>query len=339
MRLIITMVLFLAVLAFPVCAEECATCHPLPQDSSHKAHASLQTLTPAYGAAGLPPQSALRSDTYAFNCGNCHPQDPARHNNGTLDIELSSEHATGLKALNGKEAAYSKGTKTCSGVYCHSSGGKKEFLEYRVTPAWGTSFDEFRCQACHGSPPSYKNRPGKENSHFNAQTPAAHLLGIHWDATNGHTKESFANRLSSNMGCSTCHYKTVREDRDTTFVDSVSGLFTCSRCHDDRKVMGKNRTGAIADKTLHVNGIAEVAFKPEKFRTTARLMQVPKDWVRTGEFGDPKGYDETLKELNSAQYVQEEKKCLNVACHLSGTEVRWGEKLTCASCHKDFLQQ
>jgi len=339
MRIITTLVLLLASLAFPVCAEECSTCHTIPQDSSHKAHASLQTLTPAYGDAEIPSNNSLSSDTYAFNCGNCHPEDPSRHNNGSLDMELSPENAKGLKALNRKEATYNKESKTCSGVYCHSSGGKKEFVEYRVTPAWGTSLDEFRCQACHGSPPSYKNRPGKENSHFNDQTPAAHLLGIHWDAAHGHTKESFANRQSSNMGCSTCHFRTVREDRDTTFVDSVSGLFTCSRCHDDKKVMGKNRIGVIANKTLHVNGIAEVAFKPEKFRTTARLMQVPKEWVRIGEIGDPKGYDETLKDLNSAQYVREGKICLNVACHLLGTEVRWGEKLDCTSCHKDLLQK
>jgi predicted CxxxxCH...CXXCH cytochrome family protein len=296
-------------------------------------------LKPAYGDAGITMDYTALSPEYAFNCGNCHPREIARHGNGSMEVDLSSGNAKGLVTLNSKEASYNKEKKTCFGVYCHSSGGRKEYLEYKETPAWGTSFDEFRCQACHSSPPSYKSLPGRENSHFNTQTPSAHLLGIHWDAANGHTKESFANKRSSNMGCSTCHYNTVSEDRDTTFKDKTSGLFTCSRCHDDKNIKGKNRTGIIANKVLHVNGIAEVAFKPEKFRTTARLMQVPEGWVRTGEFNDPKGYDETLRELNSARYVPEEMKCLNVTCHLLGREVRWGEKLNCASCHKDFLQQ
>jgi len=241
--------------------------------------------------------------------------------------------------MNNRSAGYNKEKKTCQGVYCHSSGGDKAFLEYRETPAWGSSFEEFKCQSCHGSPPSYRNQAGRENSHINAATPLAHLLGIHWDATHGHTREAFANRQSSNIGCSTCHFKTVATDRDTTFVDTLTGLFTCSRCHDDKTIQGKNLTGIITNKSLHINGIAEVSFRPEKFRTTARLARVPEGWTRTGDYRDPKGFDETVRELNSATYVPAEKKCLNVACHLLGTEVRWGEQITCDSCHRDFADK
>jgi len=89
---------------------------------------------------------------------------------------------------------------------------------------------------------------------------------------------------------------------------------------------GKDRTGVITNKALHVNGVAEVVFKPEKFRTTARLMQTLK-LDKEREFGDPKGYDETLQELNSARYLPQGKKCLNIACHLYGREVRWENHL------------
>jgi len=339
MRLMMSVVLLLLFSTIPVYSEECMKCHPMPQDSSHAAHAPLTSLKPAYGDSGITSDYGTRSEVYIYNCGNCHPQEAERHGNGSVDVDLSPEKTKGLKALNSSGASYNRATKTCSGVYCHSSGEQRENIAYRETPAWGKTFDPFRCQACHSSPPSYQNVAGRENSHFNAKTPAAHLLGIHWDSTNGHTKEAFANRRASNMGCSTCHYATVADDRDTTFVDTTSGLFTCSRCHDDKKVPGKDRTGVITNKALHVNGVAEVVFKPEKFRTTARLMQTPEGWTRKGEFGDPKGYDETLQELNSARYLPQGKKCLNIACHLYGREVRWGESLTCASCHGDFLQK
>ncbi len=340
MPVIPLLLLILLLPALPVYGKDCSTCHPMPQDSSHAAHAALKLREVSYGDTGITSKYHQRSDVYSYNCGNCHPQDTELHGNGAIDVDLSPDtDGNGLKRLNSSDASYNKATKTCRGIYCHSSGERKGNIEYRETPVWGTTFDAFRCQACHGSPPPYKNEPGRENSHFNAQTPAAHLLGIHWDSTRGHTKESFTNRQSSDMGCSTCHYGTVADDRDTTFVDKTSGLFTCSRCHDDKKVLGKNRTGVITNKALHVNGIVEVVFKPEKFRTTARLMQVPEGWTRKGEFGDPHGYDETVQELNSAHYLPDGKKCLDIACHLSGKEVRWGESLTCASCHRDLLRK
>lgn len=270
---------------------------------------------------------------YGFNCGNCHPAEGKRHGNGSVDIELYTPSAAGLKKINTPSASYDRGKKTCTGLYCHSSGAG----DFQESPPWGGSFGGARCQGCHGTPPAYASRPGKENSHFNTERGSGHLLGIHWDSTKGHTKESFAQKSSTDMGCSTCHFETVSRDLDTTFVDPVDGLFTCSSCHDDRKVMGKNRQGIITNTALHVNGTVEVSFKPEKFRTTAQLMKVPEGWNRVGRKFDPNGYDETVRELNTAAYVPGEKKCLNVACHLLGREVKWGDAVDCDACHKDFL--
>jgi predicted CxxxxCH...CXXCH cytochrome family protein len=251
-------------------------------------------------------------------------------------MELVSESFSGLKGLNSKKASYDKEKKTCSGVYCHSSGETEEFREYKETPPWGTSYGALRCQSCHGTPPSYDNKKGRENSHFNTIRGSGHLLGIHWDATRGHTKESLSNNLSHDMGCSTCHYVTVSEDRDTTFKDNVNDLFTCSKCHDNKNVMGMNRTGIITNRAYHVNGTTEIAFRPEKFRTTAQLTEVPAGWTRIGKKRKPLSYDETEKTLSSAHYVPEKKTCLNIACHLLGTEIRWGDRVDCSTCHRDF---
>lgn len=322
---------FLAASAAPA-AEECAQCHALPSDSSHALHTASGIVTPRYGDTGITRQYVQSSRTYGYNCGNCHPDDRTMHGNGSVDVHLFSPGASGLKRRNSPAASYDRAAKTCSGVYCHSSGAG----DFRESPAWGSSFTEARCQSCHGSPPEYASRKGKENSHFNITRGSGHLLGIHWDATGGHTKESFANRSSSDMGCSTCHYDTVAADRDTTFVDPVRGLFTCGRCHDGSAVAGKNRSGIITNTALHVNGTVEVSFSPEKFRTTAQLMRVPDGWKRIGTKWEPKSYDETIRELNTAQYLPAEKKCLNVACHLMGKEVRWGDAVDCDACHQDI---
>lgn len=320
----------------PVFAEECTKCHAIPSDASHKIHSPSGIFQPVYGDQGYTYQYAKNFREYGFNCGNCHPVDLAKHGNGTVEIELFSMAAKGLKKLNSPNSSYDMKTRTCSGTYCHSSGSIKSFEDYKKTPEWGSFFGELKCQGCHGTPPSYYNSKGRENSHFNTERGSGHLLGIHWDSTKGHTKESLSDKRSSDMGCSTCHYETVTEDVDTTFVDRVSGLFTCSRCHDNQNVAGKNRTGVISNKALHVNGIAEVSFKPVKFKTSAQLSTVPAGWRRIGQIGEPMTHDESIKELNSAQYIREEKKCLNVACHLLGKEVRWGDAVECDSCHKDI---
>lgn len=329
--------LLLLFFSSPVSAEDCTTCHVIPSDSSHKTHASAEIVPPAYGNTSYSDQYSNNAKSYGFNCGNCHPEDLSRHGNGAIDIELYHESSKGLKKMNKQNAVFDKSKKTCSGVYCHSSGEKNSFIEFRETPAWGSSFGYLRCQGCHGTPPSYQNQKGRENSHFNTERGSGHLLGIHWDSTKGHTKESFKHMSSSDMGCSTCHYSTVSDDRDTTFVDSVTGLFTCSRCHDGVIAKGKDRTGVISNKALHVNGVVEVSFKPEKFRSTARLVNVPQGWTRIGTYKDETGYDETIKGLNSSEYIPKEKKCINIACHLLGTEVTWGDAVECDSCHKDFL--
>ena len=90
---------------------------------------------------------------------------------------------------------------------------------------------------------------------------------------------------------------------------------------------------------LHVNGIIEVSFSSRPFRTTAHLIKVPAGWKRAGQEWGKTSFDETVSALNIATFSPKEKKCLNVACHLAGKEIRWGDKIGCESCHGDFLPE
>jgi len=168
---------------------------------------------------------------------------------------------------------------------------------------------EDRCQACHGTPPSYAGNPERSNGHFNSERGSGHLMGIHWDSVGGHTKESLMHNTASQMGYSTCHYSTVREDLDTTFIDPVSDLFTCRKCH-------KKRNGAIFDHSLHVNGRIDIAFPETTFRSKAQMLKVPEGWKRMNGTGRPDSYDVTIDALSMIRFNQKERTCSNVACHL-----------------------
>jgi predicted CxxxxCH...CXXCH cytochrome family protein len=62
------------------------------------------------------------AQAYIFGCGNCHPLDPAKHRNGTVDVELFDAAAPpgSLKAMNPSNASYDPVAKICASVYCHS---------------------------------------------------------------------------------------------------------------------------------------------------------------------------------------------------------------------------
>jgi predicted CxxxxCH...CXXCH cytochrome family protein len=308
--------------------QDCTRCHQIPpQDSSHLLHAGMEEMPLVrYGNTGFANLYAATSEAYGFNCGNCHPQDEESHENGAVEISLSPIDAGGLKALNRPGAFYSLDKKTCQWVYCHSTGEKAPYRKFSETPPWGSTLGVERCQSCHGSPPAYRNFKGRVNGHFNPGRGTGHLLGIHWDSTRGHPPpEKETSEISYTMGCSTCHWDTVRHDRDTTFTDTVSGLFTCTRCHE-------KKGGEIYNYAKHVNGDIEVVFSPVRFRSKAQLFSPPPDWTRIGKAKEG-GFDETVQKLNSSVYQEETKTCLNVACHIIGKEVNWGDAIGCEHCH------
>jgi len=317
---------FSIVLCIPALAGPCGDCHKSPpNDAAHTLHSGLKELTPVYGSLDINTKSPREVSTYGFNCGHCHPEDESRHRNDTVDIALERT-VSGLKHMNASDVSFDGKRKTCSGVYCHSSGGSAP-VQYRETPSWSMKERvEERCQGCHGSPPSYPGTADQPNGHFNSVRGSGHLLGIHWDSTEGHSRESFKHDTASQMGCSTCHYDTVREEIDTTFVDRVNGLFTCGKCH-------KKRNGKIHNRSFHVNGIVDIAFPDKRFRSKAQLFQTPPGWKRIKGTGKPVSCDETIDPLDTIRFDPETKTCSNVACHLFQENLTWGSKIDCSSCH------
>ncbi|HET8722644.1 MAG TPA: CxxxxCH/CxxCH domain-containing protein, partial [Anaeromyxobacteraceae bacterium] len=157
----------------------CDSCHGFPPATG--AHLTHFGLTSTQGTSGYGDLRVLEDffgsatptsapAMYAFGCGNCHPVDPARHgmNDGSTvaKVVLNDGSGTGgMKALNATTAAYDAGAKTCSGVYCHSSG--QAAPTYVTTPVW-TSTEKIGCAGCHENPPRYASGGGgtaTANSH------------------------------------------------------------------------------------------------------------------------------------------------------------------------------
>ncbi len=314
-------------------ASSCEECHEkLPSDRSHRAHSNVSGMIPAYGDTGYTGIYAANASSYGFNCGNCHPVDNGKHKNGTVDVELTRIEGKGLRALNSAHAGYDDQRKRCLGVYCHSSGGEDGKWTYIKSPGWNREEKGNTCHECHDSPPVYKSSPQRPNGHFNAGRGSGHLLGIHWDSVKGHSKESFAYDTATQMGCSTCHYDTVRNDIDTAFVDTVTGLFTCVRCHE-------LRDGEIFNYSLHVNGKVDIQFAPVTVRSKAQLMLPPRGWVRKGNKGNIMSYDEASTPLHDIEYSFKDKSCTNVACHLGAEKVLWHDEINCGDCHVDSMMK
>jgi predicted CxxxxCH...CXXCH cytochrome family protein len=117
----------------------CSGCHDSPpQTGTHRLHYNsdpIQSLR--YGDITV----TSTPEAYKFGCGNCHPLDRAKHNNGTLEVELydTAAPAGSIKEKNPLNAAYTPGgtvttyphkiagqpafsysNGTCNNVYCHS---------------------------------------------------------------------------------------------------------------------------------------------------------------------------------------------------------------------------
>ncbi len=310
-------------------ASKCGNCHDTPPtDRSHVVHSGHLSMLPKYGDTSITDDLRTFTEAYAFNCGNCHPSGPEAHRNGNVDIELFNEAASGLKALNDSSAGYDREKRKCNGVYCHSTGEREQY-RFVVSPGWNREEKGSFCHECHDSPPAYPGSEKRPNGHFNVERGSGHLLGIHWDSVKGHSEDSFKDGTSSQMGCSTCHYGTVKEDRDTAFVDTVNGLFTCVRCH-------RLRDGLISNHSLHVNGKVDIEFAPVKFRSRAQMTATPEGWSRKGDKGKKGSYDEAVASLAIINYEPATHTCSNVPCHLEGERVKWSDRVNCGNCHVNY---
>lgn len=339
----------------------CRVCHPT-LSGAHSAH--IGDLMSA-GFVTMYNYTANRSSgsVYRYGCANCHPTDPAKHRNGTVDIDVSSTKSgrSSLGSLNtlvttstGGYTRTSSTQFTCDLVYCHSSGKSLSQLaaDYRQSPNWyGGPYIGNRCGMCHDNPPQYAGQ-----SHYVASSAlgdngrgvaweSGHLIGIHFKNTSKGNKQSgFLGYSSSGnaahgnpafattISCNLCHSGVVSSTQiDTYAMTGVSSKFRCANCHTSGS-RTPLQPGAIVDTALHINGAKNVSFAPVSVKTKAQLANVANalGWGRHGSYKAADSYDSF--DLSASTWDSQTKTCLT-ACHVNQPGITWGAGLQCSSCH------
>lgn len=344
-------------------SQNCNSCHPIAGlGGAHGIHVGGMLPT-FYAYTGNHPVGAA----YRYGCANCHPMDSTHHIDGHIDLSLSKNdvNAGWLKTRNG--ATNSSGLNSagsgltgttgvsvrCASVYCHSNGYDANLI-YAATPEWyGGAFAGDRCAACHGNSPNTTIAGSKShyNNRFLGYTGVAggHQIGIHAmniysspgkRAKAGTTgKSSHGNAATATtISCNICHYETVTTARND---DNM----VCKSCHYDGNAVGA-QTGnlaAIADRSKHVNGLVDVAFKPVAIVSKAQMRPASfatatysSVWKRNGGYKVSGANDSAKQALNTAtMWDGGTKTCSNIACH-NGQSVKWTDNngvTECVSCH------
>jgi predicted CxxxxCH...CXXCH cytochrome family protein len=238
----------------------------------------------------------LSASDYSFGCGHCHPVDLDDHlthvrpyNEPDVVLDPASAPTATLRARNAALAAYDPGTRTCSGVYCHSSG--QETPEYVTTVSWDAAPGSLGCDGCHGNPPRYPSGGagtatanshlglddyGWETGHFAGLPGPAHSAG---PQHGGGSAYWGADASASPITCQACHFETVAAGPGRFFFFDPTGSYSftsaerdsvdesrtsfaswqrtqCVTCH-----AGEARAGGVVPRR-HVNGRRDVAFDP-----------------------------------------------------------------------------
>lgn len=343
----------------------CFGCHSLAQlmaSGSHSKHIS-NSLTPTmYNYTA----NRTTAGEYNFGCSNCHPLAIASHMNGLSNITLqkneagvgslrskNSATAAGIGVANSGITGTSKSNVVCSASYCHSNGNAAA-LVYAVTPNWyGGSFTGDRCANCHGNAPNTTIAGSK--SHYNnrflgyTSTVGGHQIGIHamsiYSSPGGLAKAGTTGRsshgnagTSTTISCNICHYSTVTTARNDNNA-------ACKTCHVSGNSVGAlfGNQMAVANKTRHVNGTADVDFQPVNVLSKAQMRTASfkqaaysSAWKRNGGYKINGSYDSAKAALNTASmWNSTTKTCSNVACH-NGQSVNWNDNngtTDCISCH------
>ncbi|HEY3307581.1 MAG TPA: CxxxxCH/CxxCH domain-containing protein [Desulfuromonadaceae bacterium] len=347
----------------------CLGCHSLAvllASGSHAKHISATATPTMYN------YTANRSTAteYDFGCSCCHPLDIANHMNGTINVTLSKTNpgaggmvgslrskngatANGLNVVNSGTIGTTKVSVRCTATYCHSNGNTTNLI-YATTPDWyGGTFTGDRCANCHGNSPNSTIAGSK--SHYNnrflgyTSNAGGHQIGIHamniYSSPGGLAKagttgdSSHGNAASSTtISCNICHYLTVTTARNDNNV-------VCKTCHYAGNSVGAlvGNPAAIADKSRHVNGNVDIAFKPTAIISKAQMRPASfasapysSVWKRNLGYKVSGSSDSGKTTLNTAtMWNSSTKTCSNVACH-NGQSVSWSDNngaTNCVSCH------
>ncbi len=311
----------------------CSYCHPLNSlKGAHAAH--IGALVPvAYGDT-----SNLSTATeYRFNCGSCHPNSLSSHGDGHIQVTLVAIADGSLRSKNdplvlvggvgnsGSGIAGVSGSNVvCSAAYCHSNGGVGAALVYAASPNWYGTYTGDKCAMCHANAPAtgahaahgVSIHAGLVADANGVLIPKAAAVGI----VAGHGDPA----QSTTIGCTTCHSATV-----TNSVNDKGSL--CVSCH------GARNQGPVVNKSIHLNGVVNVAFTDVRIKTKAQIDPVSFDhysgvWTRTSYKVDNGSYDNAKQSLIQGSWNGVGETCSNIACHNGGTP-KWSDKLSCANCH------
>jgi len=264
---------------------------------------------------------------YQYGCGECHPVNLVQHQDDTLDVDLSPVGAPvgSLKSRNATSASYNG--NSCSGVYCHSgiqvSSGPvglplTDGADKPILDTYGNlTYDPYTITETA----VFQVTPDWDGGQITTCT-ACHEFPLTTsfpaiEAGVGDSHQSigdsgYGNLHAWNMSfdplpCRTCHYGEItqantwsRDGNDITTYDPVP----------------------LASLMVHADGKRDVAF----------------DTVNDVTYETPSG--PVVYELDGAAYIQGEKACTNVGCHLQQSYVRWGTPYRwtvaaeCNLCHQ-----
>jgi len=335
----------------------CGGCHAFPPaDDAHLYHVqNWLSLTQSYTNTEVKSSSAA----YNFGCGNCHPTDPSKHGNGTVDVGLSNADGGTLKSANAGWASYNSTSKVCSGVYCHSDGSNGSSSTFALSPAWTVTASAWdatanKCGQCHGNPPQYANQAHWTSAAFMGRE-GGHMLGVHSDnvydavnkdlmAWNNTVDSAHGNAtVSTTMSCGICHSGIVSWTTiDTYSMNGATGsAFKCDACHS-AGTPTKLQSGVITDKSLHVNGSKDVVFANIVMKSKAQLRDNTATWTttvsvwnRSGSYKASGSYDWAT--LGGVSTWNAGSKTCTTACH-NGKSATWTSvtTLNCSSCHDNL---
>jgi predicted CxxxxCH...CXXCH cytochrome family protein len=331
------------------------THYGLPGGSGYGDLSTLQDRNPGATPTGAP-------GVYAFGCGNCHPM-VTGHRNNVVDVVVyeSAAPAGSLKSKAQPGATYDPGTKTCSGVYCHSTGQADPV--YTTTPGW-FSATKLGCEGCHANPPAYPSGGAgttTANSHLNLADDGyefGHFLGMPgaWHTSKHGGNGWGAGEDATPITCQACHYDTTDPANtgpsgfyylDTTGNYALPGgdpariawgwqaSIQCGSCHN----AGGAATGAGKVLPLrHVNGRRDVVFDPRSTLPPIPWLP-PAPNTPTGPYWMT-GTQQTMPYpawvtwssgnttvsfgLGTSTYDATTKTCSSVACHLAEQQPVWG---------------
>ena len=320
----------------------CDGCHDAPPaTASHLKHYGGTVAQAAYGDTRITQDFGASGTTYIFGCGNCHPTDPSRHNNGVVEVELYSQTAPdgSPKKLSPAAASYTPGatmltdsrgypyTKgTCDNIYCHSyrswttptgvpnpttctpdvPADLVTSTTYKTVTWGGTPLD---CAGCHANPPRtrYPANGGAAGDSHSWIGPDSGYGPIEFLHTSNMLSQTWYSPFPDPISCMYCHNDTVRQP-NTYSYDSTDPAYAV--------IMS---SVPIADHSRHVNGRNDVAFEKQAAVPAIASWQNQK--------------------LTNATYDPATRTCSNIICHPLRTHVKWGTPYKgefdydCARCH------